>query len=94
MNDSPIRSYRTMRSEDGELTTVETTDWMRSNYFVNLQTLEEEEVPQEEEATAALSMKRARRKKLQHVSKEKPKPVGDEMVAKAQKKDLRRRRLE
>lgn len=35
-----------MRSEDGELTTVETTDWMRSNYFVNLQTLEEEEVPQ------------------------------------------------
>ena len=59
-----------------------------------VQTLEEEEVPQEEEATAALSMKRARRKKLQHVSKEKPKPVGDEMVAKAQKKDLRRRRLE
>ena len=49
MNDSPIRSYRTMRSEDGELTTVETTDWMRSNYFVNLQTLEEEEVPQEED---------------------------------------------
>lgn len=92
MNDSPIRSYTAMRSEDGELTTVESTEWMKQNYFVNLQTPEDEE-PQEEEAKAAPSMKRATRKKPQPVSKEKPKPVGDEMVAKAQKKDLRRRGL-
>ena len=91
MNDSPIRSYTTMRSEDGELTTVDTTEWAKQNYFVNLQKTEEEDEPQE--VATAPSMKRARRKKPPAVSKETPKPVGDELVAKAQKKDLRKRGL-
>ncbi len=84
-----ISSVTTMRGEDGELKTVETNDWVRQNYRVNLQ--DAEELPVEE--AKAPSMKRAR-KKPSSVSKETPKQVGEELVEKAHKKDLKRRGLE
>ena len=86
-----ISSVTTMRGEDGELKTVETNDWVRQNYRVNMQ--DEDVEAQEEVEAKAPTMKRAR-KKPPGVAKAKPKQVGEELVEKAHKKDLKRRGLE
>ena len=85
-----ISSVTTMRGEDGELKTVETNEWVRENYRVNMQ---DDDVETQEEGAKAPSMKRAR-KKPPGVAKAKPKMVGEELVEKAHKNDLKRRGLD
>ncbi len=88
--DSGIRSVTYTRTTEGELIEQDPVTWSKNDYFVNLQHPEEEE-PQEVEAKAP-TMKRAR-KKPPAVAKETPKQVGEELVDKAHKKDLRKRGL-
>ena len=90
--DLGIRSVTYTRTTEGELIEQDPVEWSKNDYFVNLQHPEEEELVEEE--SNAPTMKRARRKKPSSVSKEKPKMVGEELVDKAHKKDLRRRGLE
>ena len=89
--DSGIRSVTYTRTTDGELIEQDPVTWSKNDYFVNLQHPEVEELV-EEEANAP-TMKRARRKKPSSVAKETPKMVGEELVDKAHKKDLRKRGL-
>ena len=84
-----ISSVTTLRGEDGELKTVETNDWVRQNYRVNMQ---DEDVEAQEEVAKAPSMKRAR-KKPPGVAKAKPKQIGEELLEKEYDKDLKKRGL-
>ena len=89
--DSGIRSVTYTRTTEGELIEQDPVTWSKNDYFVNLQHPEVDE-PQEVEAKAP-TMRRAKRKKPPAVSKETPKMVGEELVDKAHKKDLRKRGL-
>ena len=82
-----ISSVTTMRGEDGELKTVETNEWVRDNYRVNLQDVENDPVIQ---PLTEVSIKKPRRK---GVSKQAPKQVGQELVEEAHQKDLKKRGL-
>ena len=89
--DSGIRSVTHTTSPSGQVVEMDPVEWSKNDYFVNLQHVEEVEEPEVE--AKAPTMKRARRKKPPAVSKEKPQQVGEELVDKAHKKDLRRRGL-
>ena len=82
-----ISSVTTMRGEDGELKTVETNEWVRENYRVNLQDVENDPVIQ---PLTEVSIKKPRRK---GAAKASPKMVGEELVEKAHDKDLKKRGL-
>ena len=89
--DLGIRSVPTMRGADGELKTVDTTDWVRENYRVNLQDGDHEPVI---EPLTEVSIKKPRRKsKPKPVAQETPKHVGEELVDAAHQKDLKKRGL-
>ena len=88
-----IRSVTYITGPDGKPVEMDSVDWTIQDYHHNLQNEVEEF---EEEPANAPSMVRAKRKckpKATPVADASPKMVGEELVEKAHKKDLRKRGL-
>ena len=90
--ESGIRSVTYTVDKDGNQIEMDPVDWTIKDYFVNNQDTEQTPLV---EPLGKMPVRRKSKTppKPKPISKEKLKPVGDEMVAKAQKKDLRRRGL-
>ena len=89
--DLGIRSVTTLRGADGELKTVDTNEWVRDNYRINLQ-----DAPSDgaiEPLTEVSVEKKPRKPRRKSVASEKPKQVGQELVEEAHQKDLKKRGL-
>lgn len=76
--DSGIRSVTYTTGPDGKPKEVDPVNWTRDDYFHNLQASE-----------AGVSMQ-----PLKSVASEKPQMVGEDLLEKANKKDLKRRGLD
>ena len=84
-----IRSVTYTRNSDGELVEQDSVDWAINDYHVNNQAVEAE--PSMEPFAGSAPKRKTRKRKT--VSEETPKMVGQDLVEKAHKKDLRRRGL-